>query len=58
MKVVALFFVLFFVSIAYATFVESDYGTVAAKALIYNAKWFELIQIYLGFAIIYNIFST
>ena len=31
-------------AMAYATFLENDYGTPAAKALIYEAKWFEAIM--------------
>ena len=31
-------------SMAYATFLENDYGTPTAKALIYEAKWFEMIM--------------
>ena len=34
-------------SMAYATFLENDYGTPTAKALIYEAKWFELIMVLL-----------
>ena len=34
-------------SMAYATFVENDYGTPTAKALIYEAKWFELVMLLL-----------
>lgn len=30
-------------SIAYATFIENDYGTPVAQALIYRAWWFELL---------------
>ena len=30
----------FAVSMAYATFVENDFGTPAARALIYDAWWF------------------
>jgi cytochrome c-type biogenesis protein CcsB len=30
-------------AIGYATFVENDYGAVAAKVLVYNSKWFELL---------------
>ena len=30
-------------AIGYATFVENDYGAVAAKVLVYNAKWFEIL---------------
>jgi cytochrome c-type biogenesis protein CcsB len=33
----------FAISIAYATFIENDYGTETAQALIYQAWWFELL---------------
>jgi cytochrome c-type biogenesis protein CcsB len=41
-------------SMAVATFVEAGYGTEAAKSLIYNAHWFELILVLLGFNLIVN----
>ena len=34
---------IFAVAIGYATFVENSYGTVTAKILIYNSKWFEAL---------------
>lgn len=34
---------IFAISIAYATFIENDYGTETAQALIYQAWWFELL---------------
>jgi cytochrome c-type biogenesis protein CcsB len=34
-------------SMAMATFVENDYGTPVAKALIYNCWWFELVMVIL-----------
>ncbi len=34
-------------AMAYATFVENDFGTPTAKALIYEAKWFEVVMILL-----------
>lgn len=34
---------IFAISIAYATFIENDYGTATAQALIYQAWWFELL---------------
>ena len=43
-------------SMAYATFLENDYGTPAAKALIYEAKWFELIMVLLILNFIGNMF--
>lgn len=36
--------IIFAVSIGYATFVENDFGSVTAKLLIYNAKWFEVVM--------------
>jgi len=33
----------FAMSIAYATFIENDYGTDTAQALIYQSWWFELL---------------
>jgi len=34
---------IFAISIAYATFIENDYGTSTAQVLIYQAWWFELL---------------
>lgn len=38
-----LLLMMFAISIAYATFIENDYGTPTAQALIYQAWWFELL---------------
>ena len=46
--------VIFAISIAYATFIENDYGTITAKILIYNAWWFELLL----FVMIVNMFAS
>ncbi len=43
----------FAISIAVATFVENDFGTTTARALIYNAQWFE----FLLFLITLNLFG-
>lgn len=48
---------IFLIAIAKATFIESDYGTPAAKIAIYNTIWFELLLIYLSFSLIVNIFK-
>lgn len=37
-----------------ATFIEAYYGTDAAKSLIYNAHWFELVLVLLGFSLMVN----
>ncbi len=42
-KTMVVLMLIFAVSIGYATFVENDYGTLTAKADIYNARWFEVL---------------
>jgi len=42
-------------SMAMATFVENDYGTAVAKALIYDCWWFELVMVILVLNFIGNI---
>jgi cytochrome c-type biogenesis protein CcsB len=54
MMTVALF--VFLVSIGIATFLESAYDVQAAKILVYNATWFEVLLVYLGINLIANIF--
>ncbi|MBU8891683.1 MAG: c-type cytochrome biogenesis protein CcsB [Bacteroidales bacterium] len=38
-------FIVFAMSMAFATFYENDFGAVAAKTLVYNTKWFELLML-------------
>lgn len=42
-------------SMAVATFVENDYDTATAKMLIYNAKWFEMLMLWLIIIFAFNI---
>ncbi|OHX64016.1 cytochrome c biogenesis protein [Flammeovirga pacifica] len=42
-------------AMAVATFVENDYGTPAAREMVYNALWFEILQAILGLNFIGNI---
>ncbi len=42
-------------SIGYATFIENDYGTMTAKADVYNALWFEILLGMLAINLILNI---
>lgn len=42
-------------SMAVATFVENDFDTPTAKVLIYNARWFELLMLWLIIIFIFNI---
>ncbi|MRI83589.1 MAG: cytochrome C biogenesis protein [Nitratiruptor sp.] len=46
---------LFALSIGVATFIENDYGTQTARALIYNARWFEVLLLLLSLNLAYNI---
>ena len=54
MKTMAVLMLVFAVSIGYATFVENDFGTPTAKALIYNARWFEVLLGVLALNLVYN----
>ena len=55
MRLMAILILLFFVAIGYATFIENDFGTQTAKALIYNTTWFEVIIVLLSINMIANI---
>ena len=56
MKVAVALMLIFAVAIGTATFIENDYGTQTARALVYNAKWFEFLLFYFIATIVYNIF--
>jgi cytochrome c-type biogenesis protein CcsB len=55
MKTMAILMMIFAVAIGYATFIENDYGTMTAKAEVYNALWFEVLLGLLSVNLIYNI---
>ncbi len=44
-------------AMASATFIENDYGTPTAKALIYNTRWFEFLMLLLVINFAGNIFK-
>jgi len=48
---------IYFVSIGLATFVENDFGTPAAKWLIYKASWFDLLHLLLVINLIIVIYK-
>lgn len=54
-RTMAVLLLVYAFSMAYATFLENDYGTPTAKALIYEAKWFEIVMLLLIFNFIGNI---
>jgi len=55
MKMAVLMLFLFGVIIGGATFIENDYGTQTARAVIYKTTWFELFLAYFVAILIYNI---
>jgi hypothetical protein len=55
MQLMSMLILLFAFSIGYATFIENDFGRTSAKALIYNAWWFEMILILLTYSLINNV---
>ncbi|WP_458700973.1 cytochrome c biogenesis protein CcsA [Sulfurospirillum sp. 1307] len=57
MKVAIVFLLLFAVASGVATFIENDFGTAGSWGLVYESKWFEFIQVYLGISIIYNLYK-
>lgn len=54
-KTTTLLLLLFAVAIAVATFIENDYGSDTAKALIYQARWLEVLYLLLSLNLIGNI---
>ena len=56
-RLMAILFLVFAVSMGVATFIENDFGTETAKAVVYNAWWFEGIMILLAINFFGNIFK-
>ncbi len=57
MKTMAILMLVFAISIGYATFIENDYGSMTAKADIYNARWFEILLALLAINLTLNIIN-
>ncbi len=55
MKMAVWVLFLFGVIAGVATFIENDYGTQTAQALVYKTKWFELFLAYFSAILLYNI---
>ena len=58
MRFTAILFIIFGTSIAVATFIENDFGTESARAIVYNAWWFELVLILGMINMLLNIFQS
>ena len=56
MKMMAVGMIIFLVAIGTATILESKFNIQAAKIIIYNAMWFEILLVYLGLNLVANIF--
>ena len=56
-RVTAVLFLVFAAAMGVATFIENDYGTETAKALVYNAWWFEAIMAFFAINFFGNIFK-
>jgi len=56
MKVSEILLLVFAAVIGAATFIENDYGTQTARALVYKAHWFEALLFVFIAAVIYNIY--
>jgi len=53
----ALLFILYPTAMAFGTFIETWYSTDTAKIWIYNARWFELLMVFMAINFIGNIFK-
>ncbi|MCT8340908.1 cytochrome c biogenesis protein CcsA [Flavobacteriaceae bacterium TK19130] len=54
-RAAGLYFILFAIAIAVATFIENDYGTSAAQKVVYQTWWFELLLFLFAATIFVNI---
>jgi cytochrome c biogenesis factor len=55
-KLMAVLFLVFAAAMGIATFIENDFGTQTAKALVYNSVWFEMIMLFFTINFTGNIF--
>jgi len=53
-KIAVLMLFVFGVLVGAATFIENDYGTQTAQALIYKARWFEVFLAYFTSILVYH----
>ncbi len=55
-RLMAVLFLVFATTMGIATFIENDYGTPTAKALVYSSWWFEWIMVLFAINFFGNIF--
>lgn len=56
-KVALMLLLLFAIAMATATFIENDFGTEAARQIVYNSWWFEILLIWLCLSFILHFFT-
>jgi len=56
MQTMGILLLLFAIVMGTATFIENDFGTTAAKAVVYNATWFNILLLLLAINLTGNIF--
>ena len=54
-RTMSVLLLIYAISMAVATFVENDYDTATAKAVIYEATWFEILMVWLIVLFVMNI---
>ena len=57
LKTMVVLMLIFAFAIGYATFIENDYGTITAKADVFNTRWFEVLLALLTLNLILNIYK-
>ena len=57
MKTMIVLTIIFAVASAVATFIENDYGTETAWAVVYGTRWFEVVMVLLAINLAGNIFK-
>ncbi len=56
-SIAVLLLLVYAIAMAVATFIENDYGTATAWKIIYDAWWFEMVMVGLGFSFFLNTFK-
>ncbi len=57
MELTGILLMMFAIAIGFATFIENDFGTITAKAKVYNATWFEVMLTLLAVNMVGSIFK-
>ena len=56
-KTSMLYLGIFAIAVAVATFIENDFTTRAAREVVYDATWFEILLLLVAISIVWNIFD-